>query len=175
MRSKQLFLLVALLLSACAPSQSAIQTSIAQTQTAQPTSTPVPTATPNNAAYLHALQTRMLAWTNAYSNFMSVFVQLKASALVMVDPKWRKDNESAVNQLLILTPPLSEIQPVPPDFETINGYLIKLSEETPPMLESYKLILTGDDTQAEKFKTHYENVILYVNLVSEEINKHTSP
>ena len=179
------FISIFMLLSACAPSETAIQTAVAQTQMALPTSTVAPTSTviptatinptstPDNQAYLSALKSNAGAWLSAYSDFEALFQELRADTSLLLDANWKSRLDSAMDTLIVAANKLESITPVPPDFETTNGYLIQLASETRLLVLSFKLFLSGDTSQVDAINEHNGNLSEFMQLVTDEIEKHT--
>ena len=178
------YLLVAILiLSACAPSESFIQTAVAQTQTALPTSTVAPTATPiptatiqptatlDTQAYRAAVDRHTSAWLAAYSDFQGSFKEVREDTNLLRDASWKTRMNNAMDSLIAASAELDSITPVPPEFEIANGYLEQLASETRQLVLAFKLLLGGDTTQADAIIEHNNKAVEYMQFTFDEMKR----
>ena len=160
---------ILLFLTACAPSQSAVSTAIAQTQTAQPTSTPSIT----NDQYIEQTYPLIQEWTQSYSKVLKVADQAKQDRLLILSETWKADMLAALQELDTAAQKLGVQRDAPPDFQQTQTYLIKISEETRLLIEAWRQTFDGKETNSQ-IQQHNDTIMLYMGLVTDELKKYKS-
>lgn len=164
-------LVIALLLCSCAPSQSSVETAIAQTQLAIPTATQ--TREPSNVVYIAKLKIAIPSWLSAYEQLENHIRAAQENRLLLLDDTWNAELNTYLDNLSGASQVIANMQPVPKNFEKTNEYLQKSAEETILMVEAYRAVFDGStSTMADQVNDHSDNALLYMNLAAKEAEKY---
>ena len=179
MKKNILFIVVSILVNACGPSEKAIQTSKAETQsaisTATSTSTPEPTAKLTQMAiatkstvfvdaYSEIYRSAMIDYTGAYSSFVGMYFESKDTANLQ-DEEWISDALDVVDDLKTKGEAFEELPDPPDGYEEIHQVAMLIAKENAIMvenarngliLEDYGLLL-GLIENIQTINTYFEN------------------
>lgn len=153
---KKLLPVLLLLVTACAPSAKAVETAIAQTAAAVPTSTSLPTRTPRPAAtatqrpsptpsidpaYIAAVQEAFIAWQAAYEK-VSDLMQLVTEPGVYASTSWKVSMLNALQEFQTAGHGLEALPEPPANMRTFGVLIDNVATDTSRLVLDTTLFVT---------------------------------
>ena len=156
------------ILSACGTSPLAGSTAIPQTLTAAPIYTP--SFTPENMAYISAIEIKIKVWLSVYTQFNSFHQKANDKKKIFTNENWKTMMSGALDDLAAASDDVINVKPVPPAMQNINSNLIQAIDETRLMIAAYRVMLKDNDkSQLDQIYVFSENALKFMKLATDEM------
>jgi hypothetical protein len=176
-------------------SETFIQTTIAQTQSALPTNTPSPipatrTLRPTNTPQLIIEPNDMLSYMNKVSplvnslvltmnEFTNESIQIGNNHDLYYDQAWRSQVNATLDKFLAFANGIESIESVPQQAKKLDGYLDQIASEIRMLVSNYKLFLDGGDSTDQTYlymtAANIDRITNLIILANEEVKGLSNP